>query len=125
MLLSPCRSDLPLLLVVPRRYLFLMSLPWSRLLPLPQLGVAKLASSTVSRDPLIVRSYRNDPLVYHGTVCVSVCVCLVVIQRCLIEREPEWCSLISSSYDRHDPCTTWRRHDEGNGYCLGRCAVKP
>lgn len=34
----------------------------------PKLGVIKLQSNAISRDPLVVRSYLNDPLVYHGPI---------------------------------------------------------
>ncbi|NUP12461.1 MAG: alpha/beta hydrolase [Polyangiaceae bacterium] len=34
----------------------------------PKLPIEKLSSSSVSRDPAVVRAYERDPLVYHGWV---------------------------------------------------------
>ena len=35
---------------------------------IPKAGVLPLDASAVSRDPLVVAAYRNDPLNYHGGV---------------------------------------------------------
>jgi alpha-beta hydrolase superfamily lysophospholipase len=35
---------------------------------LPGLGVASLDTDQISRDPEVVRAYREDPLVYHGKI---------------------------------------------------------
>jgi len=45
----------------------------------PRTGALKLPADTISRDPVVVRAYENDPLVYRGAIPARTLVELLAI----------------------------------------------
>ena len=56
---------------------------------LPRLGALKLDASGISRDPEVIAAYRNDPLVYTGSIRARMLAELISASERLIERLPE------------------------------------
>ncbi|MGH3797825.1 MAG: lysophospholipase [Pseudonocardiaceae bacterium] len=55
---------------------------------LPDLGVASLDAEAISRDPEVVRAYREDPLVHHGKVPARTGAEMLVTTQLLPARLP-------------------------------------
>ncbi|MGH3599799.1 MAG: lysophospholipase, partial [Pseudonocardiaceae bacterium] len=55
---------------------------------LPDLGVASLDAEAISRDPEVVRAYREDPLVHHGKVPARTGAEMLVTTQLLRARLP-------------------------------------
>lgn len=54
----------------------------------PQLPVEKLEVAAISRDPEVVKAYREDPLVHHGLVPAGIARHLVLTMESFPERLP-------------------------------------
>ncbi len=52
----------------------------------PNLGVLKLDSSTISRDPEVVRAYDNDPLVFRGKLPARTAAQILLNTGTVVQR---------------------------------------
>jgi len=55
----------------------------------PSAGLLKLDASAISRDPVVVREYVNDPLVFHAAIPARTLIELLAALRWLAARAPE------------------------------------
>ena len=55
----------------------------------PSAGLLTLEAAAVSRDPVVVREYENDPLVFHGAIPARTLVELLAALGWLAARAPE------------------------------------
>jgi acylglycerol lipase len=55
----------------------------------PSAGLLTLEAAAVSRDPVVVREYENDPLVFHAAIPARTLVELLAALKWLAARAPE------------------------------------
>ena len=55
----------------------------------PSVGLLTLPSDQISHDPVVVREYDNDPLVFHGPIPARTLIELLAALDWLRERTPE------------------------------------
>ena len=55
----------------------------------PSVGLLTLPSDQISHDPVVVREYDNDPLVFHGAIPARTLIELIAALDWLRERAPE------------------------------------
>jgi acylglycerol lipase len=55
----------------------------------PSVGLLTLDANRISHDPVVVREYENDPLVFHGAIPARTLVELLAALRWLAARAPE------------------------------------
>ena len=55
----------------------------------PSVGILTLPSDQISHDPVVVREYDNDPLVFHGPIPARTLIELLAALDWLRERTPE------------------------------------
>lgn len=71
----------------------------------PQLGVAKLDSKYICRDPAVVKKYEDDPLNYHGKLKAGFgAACLRMLDKSLNKLNELCCPLLIMHGDQDKLC---------------------